>query len=449
MRRPVPDPPQPGATPSRPLWHDATWSLVGEVGYAAGLLVTVVLLARLGSVEALGQHTLGMALATPAILLTNLHLRPAYVVDDGRWRFGDYLALRLCTLPIALLLLAAAVLLLGHDGRTAAMVLAVGGWRALEALSDILLAPAQRAQDLSAVGCSRALRGLLTAVGVGLGLGFTGDALVGMTLALVLLGSVGLGFDAAVARRHAVVRPRLPTMAILGLVRRTLPIGLAAALLAASTNVPAAVLERVHDVATLGRLGAVATVMMVGQLVNVALGNAAIPRLARAHREGRGILGVLGRLLLVVGVVNGGLVLATLVLGATALRMVYGPAYAGLGFELGLAAAVAWVAGQANMLSQAATAMGRFGQQLAINAVALVASVAAALWLVPAHGLAGALWALLLLSALRMAIYAGVTVSAHRGPQEEIGGASGRAADRCPPRSPIPVPRPRAHPARG
>ncbi|MCX4246332.1 lipopolysaccharide biosynthesis protein [Paraliomyxa miuraensis] len=438
----APAPPEP--TPSRPLWHDAAWSLLGEAGYAAGLLATVVLLARLGSEQTLGQYTLGMALATPAILLTNLHLRPAYVVDEGRWCFEEYLGLRLCTIPLALVLLGLGVVLMELDVRTAAMVMAVGGLRAWEALSDVLLAPAQKAQRLAAVGCSRALRGLLTAIGVGLGPWLTGDPLGGMVLALILLGGLSLGFDLAVARRHAPgpLRLRLPTAAILGLIRRTLPIGLAAAILAASTNAPAYALERFHDVGTVGRFGAVAIVMMMGQLVNVALGNAAIPRLARAHHEGRLGLRPIGRLLLAVAVVNGLLVLGALCLGPTILRVVYGPAFGDLGSALLLAAAVAWVAGLANILSQAVTAAGRFGQQLVINAIALCGSVGLSLWLVPAEGLRGALWALLLLSGLRLVIYAAVTVIASR-PLEEIEGAVERGAKRCRPRTRASTPTPR------
>jgi hypothetical protein len=138
-------PPSPTATGS-PLVRDAAWSLVGEGTYAVGLLLTAMVLARLGSVEALGQYTLGLAIATPAILLTNLHLRPAYVVDEGG-RFADYLGLRRATIPLALALTGVAAGLGGYDGRTVAMVLAVGGLRAWESLSDILLAPAQRARD--------------------------------------------------------------------------------------------------------------------------------------------------------------------------------------------------------------------------------------------------------------------------------------------------------------
>lgn len=411
--------PRPLARLAPPLVRDAAWSLVGEGVYAAGLLVTAIALARLGPPEALGQHTLGLAIATPVILLTNLHLRPAYVVDEGG-RFADYLGLRRATIPLALVLTLAVALLGGHDPRTLAMVLAVGGMRAWESLSDIFLAPAQRAHDLAAVGRSRALRGLLTAAGVSAGLWLTGDALVGMALALVLLGGLSLGPDARAARRHAegsgarepAAAPARPRLA---LVRRTWPIGLAAALLAAGAQAPAYVLEETHDVIALGQLGVVTSVAYVAQLLNVALGNAAIPRLAACRRQGRSIGRLLGRLVLLVAACDGLLVLGVLVLGGAYLRVAFGPAHAGLLPELVLAAAAAGAAGVANMLSQALTALERFGQQLWINAAGLVASVALALWLVPQGGLRGAMVALLATAGLRLVVYAWALSRTGRG----------------------------------
>jgi O-antigen/teichoic acid export membrane protein len=405
--------PAPPAPPASPLVRDAAWSLLGEGVYAGGLLAASVLLARLGSVEALGQYTLGLAIATPAILLTNLHLRPAYVVDHGG-RFGDYLGLRKRTIPLALLLTGVVAVLGGHDGRTLAMVLAVGGLRAWESLSDILLAPAQRAQELRPVGRSRALRGLLTAAGLGVGLAATGDALVGMAVALLLLGALSLGPDARAARRFAAVEPPASRGAKRRLALRTLPIGLAAALLAASAQTPAYVLERTHDVAALGELGVVMSVAYVAQLLNVALGNAAIPRLAARWRDGYGLSRLLGRLLLGVAACDGLLVLGVVVLGPVYLRVVFGEPYAALAPDLVLAAAGAAVAGLGNMLSQALTAMGRFGQQLVINAVGLVGSVVIALWLVPGGGLRGAMWTLLALATLRLVIYAGALLRPER-----------------------------------
>lgn len=414
----MPAPHPQGSAPSTPrgLWHDAAWSLLGEGLYAAGAFGSLVLLARLGSVEALGQYTLGMAIATPAVLLTNLHLRPAYVIDQGGWRYDQYLGLRLLTVPLALVLTALAAWLIGLDPRTAAVVLAVGGVRALEALSDIWLAPAQKAERMASIGRSRALRGLLTAGGLALGLALFDDVLAGLGFVLLLLGSLGLLHDLPVARRFADARPRRLDRASLRLARHTLPIGVAAALLAASVNLPAYALERSHDVATLGYFGAVMSVVQISSVLNVALGNAAIPRLAR--RAARGELGpLLRRLLLTVAGLGGLLVLGALGLGSLYLGGMYGSAYLGYVPELVLAAVAASIGGVANMLSQTVTALGRFGQQLRLNVLGVVGSAVAALWLVPGGGVRGAVWAVLVLAVLRLGLYVWVLLRGRDAPR--------------------------------
>lgn len=401
--------PPPHARPlaARPLWLNAGWSLAGEGVHALGQFATLVILARLGSAQVLGQYTLGLAIATPMILLTNLHLRPAYVIDHGRWRYDQYLTLRMLTVPLALLLTIAVALLGGYGGRTVLMVAAVGGFRGWEALSDMLLGPAQKAEQMAAVGRSRALRGLLTATGLGLGLGLTGDALVGMALALALLGALTLVHDAPVARRFATLRPAAPRRELLALARHTLPIGLAAFILSASVSAPAFVLEHTHDVTTLGYFAAATSLMYVGNVLNVAMGTAATPRLARLYRTGRRpLLRLLAVLLVVVGGLGGAVVLAAALGGALYLGLAYGPAYLHYAPELVLATGAAGVAGLANMLSQTFTAMGRFATQLRINLISLAASVLLASWLIPGGGLRGATWALLALAGVRLCIYA-------------------------------------------
>ena len=357
------------------LWRDAVWSLLGEGLYAAGMFAVLVLLARLGSVEALGQYTLGMAIATPAILLTNLHLRPAYVIDGGRWRYEDYLSVRLVSVPLALLVVGVVAWGSGLGQTTAAVVLAVGGVRGLEALSDILVAPAQKAERMASIGRSRALRGLLSALGLGVGLLLARSVLVGLGLVLLLLLLQSLLHDLPVARRFGgPVRLRLPTSALKGLVRHTAPIGLAAFLLAASVNLPAYVLERTHDVRTVGFFGAAMSVAYIGQVLNVALGNAAIPRLARRSEAG-GLRPLLLRLLVVVVALNGLVVLGAWWLGDLYLSLVYGSAYVAYTPALVLAAIAAAISGVTNMLSQTVTAMGRFGEpEEMANAVLFLAS---------------------------------------------------------------------------
>jgi hypothetical protein len=56
----------------------------------------IVALARLGSSFMVGQFSLGLAIATPVMMFTNLHLRAVQATDARRfYYFAEYLHLRI------------------------------------------------------------------------------------------------------------------------------------------------------------------------------------------------------------------------------------------------------------------------------------------------------------------------------------------------------------------
>jgi len=167
------------------------------------------------------------------------------------------------------------------------------------------------------------------------------------------------------------------------------------------------VLELDHGLAEVGFFAAVLSILQASGVVNVALGNAAIPRLAKlAVAEPKNFWKLLAKLLVLTGLLNGlGLVLV-LLLGELYLRLAYTPEYVVYQPQLILAAIAAIVLGLANMLSQTLTALGRFRSQLVLNVVALIGSLGLCFLLIPEGGIEGAVWALLGLAIFRLVLYA-------------------------------------------
>ncbi|MDZ4874013.1 MAG: hypothetical protein CLLPBCKN_003409 [Chroococcidiopsis cubana SAG 39.79] len=88
------------------LRQNFSWTFVGNVVYAACQWGMLVMLAKLGSPEILGQFTLGFALTAPVIMFTNLQLRTIQATDaKQQYYFGDYLGLRLLATGLALLII--------------------------------------------------------------------------------------------------------------------------------------------------------------------------------------------------------------------------------------------------------------------------------------------------------------------------------------------------------
>lgn len=396
------------APPQPSLRRSLSWTLLGELLFALAQWISLMVVAKLGSVEALGRYSLGLAVATPVVVLLNLHLRPIWVVDrregaEASW--PDYLGLRLLVQPLGLLLVALVCVARGWPPTTIAVVLLVALIRVAGSLADILHAPAQRAEQMAAIGISRVLAAVAWVGMLALGLLLGGELLA---LGLVALASfaIVLAWDLPQARRFLPLRPRVDASALRRLLRDALPMGLAAGLLGVTGNVPAYVLELEYELADVGFFAAVLSILQASGVVNLALGNAAIPRLSKlALVDVRAFWRLLAKLLGLVVVLNGlGLVLVW-AFGELYLRYAYSPEYATYLPELLLAALAAIVLGVANMLSQTLTAIGRFRAQLVINVVALLGSVALAFALIPNHGLRGAVWSLLGLAVLRFTVY--------------------------------------------
>ena len=89
------------------LRSNFSWTFAGNVVYAGCQWGMLMVLAKLGSPEWSGQFALGLAVTAPIIMLTNLQLRAIQATDARReYRFGHYLALRLATTALALLVIA-------------------------------------------------------------------------------------------------------------------------------------------------------------------------------------------------------------------------------------------------------------------------------------------------------------------------------------------------------
>ena len=392
--------------PPAGIRKNLSWTLVGELGFAAGQWLSLVVMAKLGSPEALGRYSRGLAVATPVIILANLHLRPVWVVDvEDRVDFQHVFALRLIALPLALLVTAAIVLARGWPVMTALVVLLVGLIRVSGSFSDICYARAQRAEQMDSIGISRLSRGLLWLGALTLGL-VVGDERLAVGLAAGVLCLHSLAYDLPAARRHGPIAPKFEWPKLGSVTRIALPMGLAGGVLGLSANVPAYVLEAKASLAAVGFFAAVLSIQQASGVLNMALGNAAIPRLAKlAASEARAFWRLLARLLGLVALLNGVGVGLVYVFGELYLRLAFAPEYASYLPELVAMSLAALVVGLANMLSQTLTALSRFRLQLGLNLVALAFSLGCAWYLIGAHGLRGAIWSLVALAAFRFVLY--------------------------------------------
>ncbi|MGA7240359.1 MAG: hypothetical protein WBY44_32040 [Bryobacteraceae bacterium] len=414
------------ATPGLSLRSNFAWILTGNVVYAICQCGAIVALAKLGSSSMVGQFSLGLAIAAPVLMFTNLNLRAVQATDARRtYSFGEYLRLRIA-MTLAGLAVIAGIVLLGNYGRQTAMViLTVALAKGIETVSDVHYGLFQLNDRLDQSGRSMIIRGILSVAALSAGIYVMRSLLWGCAgMALVWLGAL-MFFDARQGRRFAAAPQEPVYLAGLAsgscrrglrlarswdLTRMALPLGIATTMAALNLNMPRYFIHARLGDRELGIYSAMAYATVPMILVSDSLGHSVVPRLARFYAGAR--LAEYRALLLKMLAVGACLGIAGLtgaqLLGARLLSLFFGSEYAAHSrtfVVLILAAAIYCVA---CMFTSAITSARRFMIQPPIYVLVAASNAAAcAIW-VPAAGLAGGATAMVVAATVHLLLGAGV-----------------------------------------
>ena len=401
------------------------WSLAGTGVYSLCQLGILVVLAKMGTHEMLGQFALGLAIASPVMICAGLSsLRIVHATDaHAAHRFQDYLALRILTSVGGLLAIAGIVYFAHYSPITARVVLMVGVAKAIENLSDVFGGLLQHHERMDLLAFSTILRGTLSLLAMAISLYVTGNVLVAVSclalswaLTLIFfdlrvgaaLLSVPLGAGSmTVALKSVSHLVRLPwnwrALSAIGVFG--LPVIIAASLVSLTLNIPRYFIEYFFGVGELGKFAALAYPMAAGVTIINAIGQSAMPRLARQYAYGdcRQFAALIAKLAAIATVLGGIGVAVIQLAGRPILTLLYRPeyvSYVSLFLWLAIGTAVFLVS---NILGYGVNAVRHFRIQMFISVlVALVAAVACAL-LVPRWNLTGAAIAIILAASFQAA----------------------------------------------
>lgn len=410
-----------------------SWTFAGNVVYTACQWGMLVVLAKLGSPEMVGQFTLGFAVTAPVLMFTNLQLRTVQVTDARhQYFFSNYLYLRLLSTGLALLVIAGITFTAGYSWETSLVILVVGLAKAVESVSDIFYGLLQQHERMDRIAVSMMIKGTLSLLLLGIGVYLAGSVLGGAVGLAVAWTLVLVSYD---IRSGALIlnsfreTPHGKTSGELGklgkLVWLALPLGFVMMLSSLNSNIPNYFIERYLGERKLGVFAAIAYLMVAGSIVVNALGQAGSPRLAKYYTAGNAIA---FRTLLLkfvgIGVLLGGVgILVALVAGRKILTLLYQPEYgeyADLFIWLMIAAALSYVS---SFLGQGMTAARYFHIQMPLFVVVTSTVAIACFWLIPTQGLQGAAMALIVAAIVRVSMSLGIILHAlhklHRYPKKE------------------------------
>ena len=392
------------------LRGDFAWTLAGNLVYAGCQWGTVMALAKLSTVTAVGQYALGAAVTAPLFLFSNLNLRAVLATDSGdEFPFRAYLRLRLLTAAAALALAVGIALAGGYRRETALFIVLVAAAKTVESVSDVYYGLRQLQERMNRIAVSMMLRGVfsLSLLTVILALGGTpAQAVAGMGAAWL---AVLMGYD--IRYPGPAAGPAWSAGMLWRMSRISLPLGLTAMLLSFNANIPRYFLERSRSERDLGIYSALAIFAMAGGTVMSAMCQSAMTRLACWYREGRRaeFQPLLLRLVGVAATMGGLGLAAAAMLGSRLLLLFYRSEYAEHAAVLTVLMLAGMVQYFGSCFGTAVTAMRMFHVQMKIHAVTSVVTLACAWPLIHKWGMAGAAWAGVIGSACATVSYAVLT----------------------------------------
>src|ERR1039458_5224737 len=154
----------PLSEPTRSLRLNFSWTLLGNVVYVGTQWGILVLLARLGNPEAVGQFSLGLAITAPVMIFASLSLRVVQATDARiQFQFQDYVGLRI------LMTIIAAFVIFGvsgslYRGETALTIGAFALSKGIESFSDVVYGLWQQQERMDLIAQSLMLRGALALI---------------------------------------------------------------------------------------------------------------------------------------------------------------------------------------------------------------------------------------------------------------------------------------------
>ena len=402
-----------------PLRVNFSWTLAGNVVYAACQWGILAVLAKLGSPELVGTWTLGLAVAAPVIALSKLNLRGIQATDViGEYRFQHYFQLRLATTILAIGAILAIAVTAEYRRDIQLIILGAAAYMAIDAVSDVIYGLFQQRQRLDRIARSMMLRGVISLAAIAVAVSLTQSVLAGVAAATVARIAVFWWYDLPGARwmtassrnaesaQRAIAASAWDVPVLFRLAWRSLPLGVVMMLISVQSNLPRYFIAGHSGEHNLGIYAAVSQLTLLATMILCALGDSATPRLASSYAMGdyKGFRRVLGYLLGVAIVLGVGGIVLSVAVGKPLLTLMYRPEYGDYANVLQILMVAAAVTFVGNVLGGAAVASRRIKLQPFIQ-VGTLATIAVSCWALVDYGLVGIAWSSLIASVVTVMLF--------------------------------------------
>jgi len=312
-----------------PLRRNLAWTLTGNVIYAGCQWGCLVVLSRVGNAEMVGQFALGLAIANPVILMSQLQLRSLQATDasHSEYRPGDYVALRLVMTLLALAVIAVVTIAAGYQRETARVIMFVAAAKTCDSLTDVFYGHFQQYENMPRIARSMMMRGILSVSALAVGVWATHSAAIGALAWACAWAAVLAAYDARPGSHS--VHLVWDWVAMRRLAVTAFPLGVVMMLYSLDTNIPRYIIAHDLGEGSLGLFAAVASLQAAGAVLVSAMGQTSSPRLARYYflRDNRSFRSLFRKFLAIAALPGAALVGEAWVAGDAVPRMIFGPLF--------------------------------------------------------------------------------------------------------------------------
>jgi O-antigen/teichoic acid export membrane protein len=369
----------------------------------------LIVVARLGLPEMVGQFALSMAVTTPVIMLLGMDLRTVQATDQSnQYPFADLFTLRVIALSMAMAVIVGFTLWNGYKQDTALLILVMGLAKCVESLSDLCHGTLQQYERLDQMARARILRGLASVAMLAAGL----YAFNSLMIATVCMSAMWLGIlichDWPLAYRllqeagASTSLFRFRPQQLWQLLLPAIPTGLLTCQASLEQTLPRLFVDGYLGERELGVYSAVSSLVIASTMVINAVHCAVLPRLAKFTLNQQWKQS--WQLVIKLGLFGGALGIAGMgavwLLGAWVLNVAFGPDYAAQSPLLLILMLAATIRYATLSLSTGIRAARRFWQLSILQTISLVATIPFLIVLVGRLGALGAAYATVVMAVL-------------------------------------------------
>jgi O-antigen/teichoic acid export membrane protein len=262
----------PSAPSSRHWGTDVFWATVLNLSQAGGPFLAIMILARLHGMTAAGEFAYAQALTAPVAQLLNLQLKALILThSSSELPLSVAFKLRGAATSVGLLIAGGFAVFVSPSASVWMLVRLVDSW------AELFQSEAQREGRMARAAVSAFLRAVALVLCIAGSNSLVAAAFGYLLVSVLLL----LTVDRCETSRETVAQSEIWTTVL----RSGAMLGFVLFLQSASSSIPRVVLEQQTDLATLGILATLSTLVQTGNLVASAYGQGLLPSLSSASRR--------------------------------------------------------------------------------------------------------------------------------------------------------------------